>query len=133
MVSRPAFDEVGGFDTRMKCGEDWDFCYRVARKYRVGFVPEPLVNYRTHSAAAHLNVEEMERGMALFYEKAFATDDPNVLALKRTAMGNYHRVMAGSYFQSGKIGKFASHSLKSIVNKPANLGYFLKYPLRRFS
>ncbi len=132
IVSRKAFDEVGGFDARMKVGEDWDFCYRVARKYKVGFVAEPLVNYRIHGAAAHHNVDNMERGMAMFYEKAFDTDDERVLALKDRALGNYHKIMSGSYFQSGRFGKFASHAIRSIAHRPSNIGYFLTYPLRRF-
>jgi glycosyltransferase involved in cell wall biosynthesis len=131
MVSRKAIDEVGGFDPRLKCGEDWDLCYRIARKYQVGFVPEPLVNYRIHGAAAHHNVENMELGMGMFYEKAFATDDPEVLKLKRRAYGNYHRVMAGSYLHAGRWGKFVEHSAKSLLNRPSNIGYFLAYPLRR--
>ena len=131
MVSRSAFEEGGGFDPRMKCGEDWDLCYRIARRYKVGFVPEPLVNYRIHSSAAHHNVENMERGMGMFYEKAFATDDPEVLRLKRRAYGNYHRILAGSYLHSGRLRKFIEHSAKSILNRPSNLGYFLSYPLRR--
>ena len=131
MVSRKAFEDADGFDTRMKVGEDWDFCYRVARKYQVGFVAEPLVNYRSHGAAAHHNVANMERGMALFYAKAFDTDDANVLALKARALGNYHKVMSGSYFQAGRFGKFASHAIRSIAHRPSNIGYFLSYPLRR--
>jgi glycosyltransferase involved in cell wall biosynthesis len=131
MLSRRASEEAGGFDRRLKCGEDWDLCYRIARKFKVGFVPEPLVNYRVHGAAAHHNVDNMERGMGMFYEKAFATDDPEVLRLKRRAYGNYHRVLAGSYLHSGRLGKFVEHSAKSILNRPANLGYFLAYPLRR--
>jgi len=131
MVTRPAFNDAGGFDPSMKVGEDWDFCYRVARKFRVGFVPEPLVNYRIHAGAAHHNVDNMERGMAMFYQKAFVTDDPNVLMLKNRALGNYHKVLAGSYFQAGRFGKFGSHTLRSIFRRPANIGYFLSYPLRR--
>jgi len=131
MVSRKAFEEAGGFDPRLKCGEDWDLCYRIARRYKVGFVPEPLVNYRIHGAAAHHNVENMELGMGMFYEKAFATDDPGVLRLKRRAYGNYHRVMAGSYLHAGRWGKFVEHSAKSLLNRPSNIGYFLGYPLRR--
>jgi glycosyltransferase involved in cell wall biosynthesis len=131
MVSRDAFDAVGGFDTQMKVAEDWDFCYRVARKYKVGFVPEALVNYRSHDAAAHRNVREMERGMSLFYEKAFA--DPALEHLRRRAYGNFHRVMAGSYFHSGEYGKFLSHSLKSIWMRPRNLAYFVEFPWRYFS
>lgn len=132
-VSRKAFDHVGGFDTRMKVGEDWDFCYRVARLFKVGFVAEPLVNYRNHSAAAHRNVENMERGMSMFYEKAFATNDPEILKLRRRAYGNFHRVMAGSYLHSGRMGKFFSHAAKSIWMRPGNLEYFLRFPMRRLS
>lgn len=132
-VSREAFDAVGGFDTRMKVGEDWDFCYRIARRYKVGFVPEPLVNYRHHATAAHLSVDNMERGMLMFYEKAFMTDDPAVQRLRHRAYGNFHRVMAGSYLYTGNIGKFVSHAVKSLWERPANLGYFLRFPVRRLS
>ncbi|MEQ1762400.1 MAG: glycosyltransferase family A protein [Pyrinomonadaceae bacterium] len=131
MVARRVFDAIGGFDTRMKCGEDWDLCYRIAREYKVAFVAEPLVNYRSHGAAAHHNIDNMECGMAMFYEKAFDTQDPNVLALKDRALGNYHKVMSGSYFRAGRLGKFASHAVRSIARRPANISYFLGYPLRR--
>jgi glycosyltransferase involved in cell wall biosynthesis len=131
IVSRKAFDAVGGFDTRIKVGEDWDFCYRVARKFKVGFVPEPLVNYRSHRAAAHRDVREMERGMSLFYEKAFANGDGEVLKLKRRALGNFHRVLAGSYFQSHNYLQFINHAARSILNRPASLTYFLEFPIRR--
>ncbi len=131
IVKRAAIEIVGGFDETINVGEDWDFCYRVARKYRVGFVPEVLVNYRSHSSNAHKNVAEMERGMGRFYEKAFDTDDPSVLKLKNRAYGNYHRVLSGSYFQAGNYYKFAEHAIKSIHHRPTNLGYFLKFPLRR--
>lgn len=132
-VSRKAFDRVGGFDTRMKVGEDWDFCYRVARSFKIGFVAEPLVNYRSHNAAAHRNVENMERGMWLFYEKAFATNDPRILKLRRRAYGNFHKVMAGSFLHSGRMGKFFLHAAKSIWMRPGNLEYFLRFPMRRFA
>ena len=130
MVSRVAFDTVGGFDTRIKCGEDWDFCYRIARRFKVAFVAEELVNYRIHGSGAHQNVREMERGMTRFYEKAFA--DPEVAHLRRRAYGNFHKVMAGSYFSSGEYGKFLLHSLNSIWMRPENLKYFLAFPSRKF-
>ena len=131
MVSRKAFDAVGGFDTQMKVGEDWDFCYRIARQFKVGFVPEPLVNYRSHAAAAHRDVREMERGMALFYAKAFAPGG-DVLDLKRRAYSNFHRVLAGSYFQSGDYAQFIKHSAISLWKRPGGITYFLKFPLRRY-
>jgi len=74
----------------------------------------------------------MEDGMSMFYRKAFDTDDREVLAKRRRAMGNFHKVMAGSYFQAGRLGKFATHSIKSIWNRPANIAYFISYPMRKF-
>ena len=132
LVTREAFDSVGGFDTGMKVGEDWDFCYRVARKFKVRFVPEPLVNYRSHATAAHRNVAEMERGMSRFYEKAFSTNDESVLKLKSRAYGNFHKVMAGSYFHAADYKNFARHAVRSVFRRPGNLGHFLKFPVRRF-
>ncbi|MEJ7848404.1 MAG: glycosyltransferase [Pyrinomonadaceae bacterium] len=131
VVTRKAFNKVGGFDTEMKVGEDWDFCYRVARKFKVGFVPVALVEYRSHGANAHNNVAEMERGMTRFYEKAFASADADVLALKRRAYGNFHNVLAGSYFHSGQYGSFARHAALSIWNRPSNFAHFAGFPLRR--
>lgn len=133
MVSREAFEAAGGFDPRQKCGEDWDLCYRIARRYRVGFVREPLVSYRSHGAAAHRNVREMERGMGIFYEKAFAEGGPEVARLRRRALGNYNRVLAGSYFRAGKYGDFLRTAAKSVWYRPAGVGYFAAFPLRRFS
>jgi len=132
LVTREAFDSVDGFDTGMKVGEDWDFCYRVARKFKVRFVPEPLVNYRSHATAAHRNVAEMERGMSRFYEKAFSTNDEAVLKLKSRAYGNFHKVMAGSYFHAADYKNFARHAARSVFMRPGNLGHFLKFPVRRF-
>jgi len=131
MVTREAFDTVPGFDARQKVGEDWDFCYWVARKFKVGFIAEPLVNYRIHARAAHNNVREMERGMSLFYEKAFASADPKIHALKNRAYGNFHRILSGSYFQSGDYGEFLKHAVKSLQYRPSSIGYFLEFPIRR--
>ncbi|HBE81528.1 MAG TPA: glycosyltransferase family A protein [Pyrinomonadaceae bacterium] len=131
MVSRNAFENVGGFDPRIKCGEDWDLCYRIAREFKVGFVREPLVNYRNHGGAAHLNVREMERGMSLFYKKAFA-EGGEVLRLRRRAMGNFRRVLAGSYFRAGMYGDFLRNAAKSLWYRPSGIGYFAAFPLRRF-
>jgi glycosyltransferase involved in cell wall biosynthesis len=126
ITTRKAFETVSGFDTRMKVSEDWDFCYRIARRFKVAFVAEPLVNYRIHSAAAHLNIPNMEEGLTMFYEKAFA--DPTIWHLRRHAYGNFHRVMAGSYFHSRDYRKFLFHSIKSIWLRPKNIKYFSEFP-----
>ena len=128
MVSRTAFDTVGGFDTRMKVGEDWDFCYRIATRHKIGFVAEPLVLYRLHGSNMHGNIKVMERDMMLGYQKAFAGETS---ANKKQCYGNLHMVLAGSYFQSGQYLDFIRHAFKSILLTPGNIKYFLEFPVRR--
>jgi glycosyltransferase involved in cell wall biosynthesis len=131
VVRREAFKAVGGFDPEMKVGEDCDFCYRVARNFKIGFVPEILMEYRSHGTNAHGDVAEMERGMSRFYEKAFSAADEKVLKLRRRAYGNFHKVMAGSYFYAGRYTDFLRHAALSIWNRPANFAHFAEFPLRR--
>jgi glycosyltransferase involved in cell wall biosynthesis len=130
MVTRTIFTLINGFDENIKVGEDWDFCYRVARRYKVGFVPQPLIGYRSHGAGAHRNVHEMERGMGRFYAKAFA-NDVAASRLRKRSLGNYHRILAGSYLHAGQYGNFAKNAAKSLWYRPSGIGYFLKFPARR--
>jgi glycosyltransferase involved in cell wall biosynthesis len=128
MVPRRVFDEVDGFDTRLSTAADWDFYYRVAVKYKIGFVREPLVLYRMHGSNMHGNIKAMEHDMMLGYEKAFAD---GASANRSECFGNLHKTLAGSYFTVGRYADFARHAFKSVWNRPSNFGYFAQFPLRR--
>jgi len=130
MLPRRVIEEIGGFDTRLPPSEDWDFCYRVCSRYRVGFVPEVLVRYREHGGGIHLNIARMERGMMSALEKAFASADPKVQSMKRSTYGRMHRILAGCYFQQRAPRAFLHHAVKSVRYDPRNAGYFAAYPLR---
>lgn len=131
LISRKAFSESGEFDTNLIVAEDWDFCYRVARKFKVGFVREVLMDYRNHGKNAHSDVAELERSMGAFYKKTFQTDDEKILNLRKRAYGNFHTKLAGSYFFVGDYPKFIKHSFKSVQMSPKNILYFLEFPVRR--
>lgn len=130
MVSRIAFETVGGFDTNLKVGEDWDFCYQVARKFKVGFAHEVLVNYRNHGGNTHLNIAEMERSMKISYQKAFDTDDESVLSIRSESYGNLHKTLAGSYFQTKNYSAFMKNVFKSLSYNPRNIVSFVEFPIR---
>ena len=133
LVRKRIAEEVGGFDARLAPSEDWDFCYRVATRYPVGYVAEVLVRYRIHSAGSHLNIGRMQNGMLLAFEKAFATDDASVQRLRNQAYGRLHRVLAGCYFEIRQPGAFLAHTFKSLRYDVRNAGYFAAYPLRAAS
>jgi len=130
MLPKRVIEEIGGFDTRLPPSEDWDFCYRVCLRYRVGFVPEVLVRYRDHGGGIHLNIARMEQGMMTALAKAFASSDPAVQSLRRSTYGRMHRVLAGCYFQQRAPRLFFRHMLRSLRYDPRNVGYFAAYPLR---
>ena len=129
LVPRAVFDEVGGFDSRQTTAADWDFSYRIASKYEIGYVRESLVLYRLHGTNMHGNIAAMEHDMLLGYEKAFAN---GATANPRESYGNLHKTLAGSYFHVGNYRAFARHALKSFWNRPSNIIYFAQYPIRRF-
>lgn len=130
LVPRRIFQELGGFDPRLPPSEDWDFSYRVASRYKVGFVPEALLLYRLHGVNGHLNVSRMERAMLLAYEKAFSGADSRLRRLRRRCYGNLHMVLAGSFFRAGQYRDFARHLLKSLWLTPDNGAHALGFPLR---
>jgi glycosyltransferase involved in cell wall biosynthesis len=42
LVRRRCFDKIGVFDTRFSCFQDDDICFRLAKEYEFGLVPEVL-------------------------------------------------------------------------------------------
>jgi glycosyltransferase involved in cell wall biosynthesis len=128
MVPRRVAEEVGGFDARMRVSEDWDFCYRVASRYRIGFVAEALVLHARHPTGLQNDIVRMEHGMLLALEKAFA--NPTVRPLRRHTYGRLHRILSGCYFQQRQWRAFLRHFVKSVRWDWRNLAYFAAYPLR---
>jgi glycosyltransferase involved in cell wall biosynthesis len=130
VVSRAAFNATGGFDDRLPPTEDWDLWYRLARRHRVGFVPEVLVQYRCHGSNHSQNLKKRERGVLLIYEKAFQDPDPQLQRLRRRAYGNLHLGLAGFYFSAGQSLNTLRHLLRSLWLTPSNCLRLLGYPFR---
>jgi glycosyltransferase involved in cell wall biosynthesis len=118
LISRRAFEEVGGFDRRLSTSADWDLYFRIARRHPVNFVPEVLMRYRVHGGNMHTNVRAMERDMLLAFSKAFADPDPQLAQVRRLAYGKLHAVLAGSYFAGGQYWGFLRHATSSLLLAP---------------
>lgn len=128
MVSRKVWEDIGGFDCKMSTSADWDFFYRASVRSKVGFVPSPLLFYRTHGSNMHGNIEAMEHDVTLCFEKAFS-GKTNVS--KNECYGNMHKVLAGSYFKAGQYLGFVRNLLKSVWYRPSILAYYLTKPFIR--
>jgi len=124
-------EEVGGFDAHLPPSDDWDFCYRVAVRYPIGYVREVLVRYRQHGSGLHLDIAKMEKAMLISLAKAFESRD--VPALRKHAYGRLHCILAGCYFQARQPLHFVRHMIKSLRYDVRNFAYFAAYPWRLLS
>lgn len=131
LVPRSVLHELGGFDPQLPPSEDWDLSYRIACRRRVGFVPEPLIDYRLHGANGHMNIARLERGMLNGFRKAFAAPVPEVEQLRHKAYGRLHMMLAGSYFHAGRYGPFVRNALRSVRHDPGMAARLLGFPIRR--
>jgi len=48
VVRREVYEQLGGFDDRLPCSEDWEMWVRIAARYPIGFEPAALAAYRMH-------------------------------------------------------------------------------------
>ncbi|PSP71988.1 glycosyltransferase family 2 protein [Halobacteriales archaeon QS_3_64_16] len=55
LIRAACFETVGGYDTDLGCGEEWDHCIRLAWEYDYAAVNEPLVEHRIQDRSAEQN------------------------------------------------------------------------------
>ncbi len=61
LVRRSAITEIGGFDPEIKALQDWDFALRFANRFRIGMIPDVLLN-------VNMSVEGMSADAGKYYE-----------------------------------------------------------------
>lgn len=86
-IRRPVFDALGGFDPTIRHTTDWDLWVRLIHGgSRVGFIDEPLAEYRLHPASMSANRAAMSRGrletLARALSRGGLTDEERAVALE---------------------------------------------------
>jgi glycosyltransferase involved in cell wall biosynthesis len=69
LARRDALLAVGGFDESLPASQDWDLWLRLAIKYELLGLPEPLVNYFDHSDQISGKIDAVCSGRLQFYLK----------------------------------------------------------------
>lgn len=119
IIRKKCFNEVGLFDEQIFQAEDWEWAFRIAYKWNIGFVPEPLVQYRMtgyfvpgkrlerQMQEAHLSI--LERGFGQF------TDDADSKYLKHKLITQTLWSIAFYWYAVGKPEK-AQENIEQITN-----------------
>jgi len=123
VIRTDVLTEVGGFDENMDWAEDLDLWRRIARRYRVGVVPEVLVKVRVHSASATFERSGGEVGFRRYLDKAFAEDRSLGWAFRQRAYGKMFVKLGQNLLGEGSCERM------SLVRKYC-LKAFLTWPLQ---
>ena len=120
LVRREVFEAVGEFDSDLPPCEDTDFFWRVASRYAVDFVDEPLVSYRQHSGNAHVNVDRMAQAWIALYDKALRTPVVRAqgLVFRARCRGRLFYMLSGDYARQHRWGRAALYAIRALLAWP---------------
>lgn len=88
LYRRSVFDQVGGFDTRLRTAEDHEVFLRIARQFPVGQIQGLMALYRHHTTNASRDAKQMLLGAieVIGRERAYFGTDPRRWAAYRAGM-----------------------------------------------
>src|SRR5699024_2602614 len=70
LITREAMDKVGYYDENLPSHQDYDLFLRIAKKYEIDNVPEPLVKYYIHEGERiSTNPEKVYNGRVSLHKK----------------------------------------------------------------
>jgi hypothetical protein len=104
LVPRRVLTAIGGFDERLTVSADSDLVLRLAARFPVAAVPEPLTRYRWHAGQMHRDVRAFERDSLIMLRKALRAADcpPELTRLRRPALTNRALMLAWEYREADR-------------------------------
>jgi hypothetical protein len=117
MVRRRCFAELGGAYEGLNFAEDHHLFIRLAKRFPVAYIAQPLVKVRIHPSGLHRNVDPRlaERAYLLIIKEVF--DDPDLAPYfkpwKSLAYSSFYRRI-GDYAY-GKDMRLTRHYLREAV------------------
>ncbi|MBC7883027.1 MAG: glycosyltransferase [Anaerolineae bacterium] len=121
MVRRGCFDTVGLFDPELPNVEDWDMWLRIANRYPVVVLREPLMLYRRHPNCN--SKKTSERVLLRLLDKIFDHAPEHLLALKAECFGRNYLYLAWKALERGDIAEAWDWRRQALAKYPPLLWY----------
>ena len=116
---RNAIVSVGGFNENHLI-EDLDLWVRIAQKYNVAYIDEPLAGFRFHGENTSLKYpEKMLEYVGRVLDDAFERDS-ELENSRRSIEKNLAAWQAGTYFEILDLKKARQYSVKAITKNPSD-------------
>ncbi|WP_437296557.1 glycosyltransferase family 2 protein [Sorangium sp. So ce426] len=128
MVRRRCFDQVGGFDVKIRYAEDREMWIRLAAAFATARVKEPLYYYRAHPEQVSRNAMAMYQGLVLVLDRFFK-DNPRYRHIRPAAFAFLYRDATIAFMCQDDRWTALSFLLRWFVSYPRSL----PHPDRDFS
>jgi glycosyltransferase involved in cell wall biosynthesis len=133
LFPRLTLQEVGGFNTRLSTSADTDLLVRVALRYPLLAVHEPLVLYRRHLGQMSLDAGAMAHDMEVVLNETFSLPilPADIRRLRRRAYANLKLAVGGSLLTEGRRREATSEFLSAFRIHPRRTLQVLSSGLRK--
>ncbi len=126
LIKRQCFEEIGNFNEYYRLLEDIDIWLRLARKYHIGFINEPLTVYtRGHEKEKRDSLEARINRLQIS-EKNY---DPSLISKRvyKKRISSLHAHIGKHYIQRGEIQKGKESLLTALSIDRFNLRAMKQY------
>jgi len=134
MVRRECFEKLGPLDESpiVQGAEDYDVWLRIARHYKIGYIPIKLAEHRCRSDSHSRNIDRKYRSLLYVVERTFDNIlnnvDKNVQRLRRRYLSNILFYYGYTHFDCGNLRQARKPLSSAIKYRFLNLkaiGYYL--------
>ena len=114
-LSRAVFDEMGGFCPHLKLGEDFDLWIKIALKYKVAFLNEPLSFYYQDSDAQWRGVGHLtDPKYHMLWSLDYLAEEEKKNADYKQLIDNLRTYSLMPYYLSSQYREAARHELERV-------------------
>jgi len=125
MLRKKCFEDVGGYDTRLRTTIDYDLWLRLIRKYKFRHMSIPLTKYRLHSQNMHKNIKQKLKDHLYIFSKEENVSHLNFIQKRIKIAREYHDFIM-DYVKREKYFGAANCCFQSIIRYPFVGSYYGK-------
>jgi glycosyltransferase involved in cell wall biosynthesis len=104
LMEKACFQTVGYFDERYRSAEDYDLWLRVAKRYPIAYINQPLVRYRKHEDNVSLDKITLRHNALTVLRGHYDRREISPRAY-RIRMSNLHLYFGRAYLRLGDVEK----------------------------
>lgn len=131
LVRRTCFDDLGGFNEGYFGSGDWEMWLRIAERYDIGYVAEPLTYYRVHGANASHKLDriwkddEKLREWIRSRESVYRSKGYDEVTLRAALAHNEAALGTVKTLNGDPVGGRAAYR-RSLVHQPSRFKSYLR-------